>query len=157
MLDSSIVSLEKLKYYLDYHTDTGVFNWKTTNRIAGTENVNGYIRIRLLGISYPAHKLAWYYIHGKFIMVDHKDRIRSHNWIDNLRPTTYQQNAANRSFTGNNSWYKGVYARGNRFEAGIKVNQRRIYLGIFKTAEEAHEAYMKAAREHFGEFALGQD
>ena len=33
------------------------------------------------------------------------------------------------------------------------VNQKSIYLGYFKTPEEAAEAYNEAAKKHFGEFA----
>lgn len=46
---------------------------------------------------------------------------------------------------------------GNRtkpYRAGIRVNQQRIYLGCYKTSEEAAIAYDKAARRYFGEFAF---
>ena len=35
----------------------------------------------------------------------------------------------------------------------IVVRGRRNYLGTYDTPEEAHEAYCKAAKEHFGEYA----
>lgn len=114
---------------------------------------NCYLYIQIDGHSYPAHKLAWYYIYGEWVKVDHKDRIRSNNRLSNLRPATAQQNAANRDYIGNNSGVKGVYQRGNRYEVGIKVNQQRIYIGLYKTLEEAEQAYEQAAKEYFGDFS----
>lgn len=102
---------------------------------------------------YPAHVLAWFYIHKVWVMIDHRNGDRADNSIDNLRPTDYQTNAANRKFTGNSSGMKGVYKRGDKFEAGIKVNQRRIYLGLFNTVEEAGRAYEQASKKYFGSYA----
>lgn len=35
----------------------------------------------------------------------------------------------------------------NKYVASIKINYKTIGLGSFKTAQEAHEAYLKAKRE----------
>jgi hypothetical protein len=47
------------------------------------------------------------------------------------------------------------YNPGNRarWRSTITVNRKRIFLGLFHTAEEAHEAYCKKAAELHGEFA----
>ena len=57
--------------------------------------------------------------------------------------------------SSNTSGYKGVswYKRDRKWQAGIKVNGKFIYLGLFNDPKEAHEAYIKAAKKHFGEFA----
>jgi hypothetical protein len=41
----------------------------------------------------------------------------------------------------------------NPYKAEIRVLGKRMFLGSYPTAEEAHEAYKKAAIEHHGEFA----
>lgn len=47
--------------------------------------------------------------------------------------------------------FRGVSKDRKRFRAEIYDAGKRIYLGTFKTAEEASAAYMKKARELFGE------
>ena len=77
----------------------------------------------------------------------------------NLRYATVSQNAQNRPKQKNNkSGYKGVHKSHNKtnpFRAQIKINHRSIKLGYFKTAKDAHQAYLSAAKKHFGEFAHG--
>ena len=74
----------------------------------------------------------------------------------NLRLSTGSDNAANRKRCPNNtSGYKGVsfHRRMRRWTAYITKGGRRYPLGSFDTAEEAHGAYVTAARLLFGEFA----
>jgi len=40
------------------------------------------------------------------------------------------------------------------FQANIKANGKRFYLGRFKTEEAAHEAYKAASLRYHGEFSL---
>jgi hypothetical protein len=55
----------------------------------------------------------------------------------------------------NTTGFKGVtYNRAiEKFQAAIKSNGRSIYLGIYATPEDAHEAYMRAAARYHGQFA----
>lgn len=50
---------------------------------------------------------------------------------------------------------KGVsfHKRNKKYQSQIKINGKRKHLGSFKTEAEAAEAYMKAARKHYGELA----
>jgi hypothetical protein len=87
------------------------------------------------------------------IHVDHVDGNGLNNQRSNLRIATHQQNMMNRSlFTTNKTGFKGVFKSESAFIASIRGNKKRIYLGSFKTAEEASEAYEKKAKELFGEF-----
>lgn len=153
---------EKLKSILHYDMATGVFTWKISparnvfiGSEAGSLNDAGYICIRYKGQGYLAHNLAWLYVYGEWILfLDHKDTVRKHNAIFNLRKANQSYNGANRKIGSNNkTGFKGVHVnRHGTYEAGIKCNGKRIYLGTFPTAESAHEAYCKKAIELFGSF-----
>lgn len=87
--------------------------------------------------------------------IDHIDGNGLNNCRDNLRVVSNLQNAANQRKSKNNtSGYKGVSRNKNgRYTAHIRCNWIQHHLGTFATAEEAHEAYKKAAVELFGVFA----
>lgn len=85
---------------------------------------------------------------------DHIDGNGLRNTRDNLRLATFTQNVRNSKKQKNKICeYKGVTYESGRWRARIRVNGKLISLGLFNNPEEAHEAYKKAAIEHFGEFA----
>jgi hypothetical protein len=88
------------------------------------------------------------------IEVDHRDGDRLNDRWNNLREATRHQNEANRGARRNNKLgLKGVDAlQGRGFRAQIMRNHRKVYLGIFPTAIEAHQAYLTAAALVDGEF-----
>ena len=88
-------------------------------------------------------------------IVDHIDNNRTNNKADNLRWVTSSQNNMNRSISNTNtSGYKGVCFDkfNNDWKAYIKMNEREINIGNYKTKEEAAEARKLKAQELFGEF-----
>jgi len=88
--------------------------------------------------------------------VDHKDGNGLNNQKINLRACTHQQNGSNlRKNKKNTTGFKGVHFNTSRntFQSYITPNRKHIYLGSYKTDQEAALAYDEAAIEHFGEFA----
>ena len=148
--------VERVRELLDYNPDTGVFTWKVkrggkaqAGTVAGYEHVTGYWYIAIDKKYYPAHRLAWLYIHGVEPEndIDHINHQRSDNRISNLREATRSQNCANKVGT------KGFIFRRGLYEVYVKVFQKRHFIGCFKTEDEAREAYAVARIKYFGEFS----
>jgi len=152
----------ELKEWLYYNCLTGIFIWlKSFNGraggIAGCLNHDGYIHIKINGKSYLAHRLAWFYTYEVWPRnkLDHRDTIRHHNWIDNLREATKKQNNQNVGLKSNNtSGFKGVSRKkgGNKWVANINYNGKKRHLGYFNTPEEAAAQYQLFAEKIHGEF-----
>jgi len=89
---------------------------------------------------------------NKGIMIDHIDHNGLNNQRYNLRTATHAENGRNRK-PNQGYKYKGVGASGNKYEAKIQYNNKRMNLGTFSTEEAAALAYNDAAKKYFGEFA----
>ena len=157
----------RLKELLDYDLTTGKLYRKisTSNCVkvgdkAGCLASDGYIYIRIDSILYSAHRLIWMWHHNQDpdkLQIDHINGCRSDNRIENLRLCTQQKNMCNRTKlqSNNTSGITGVYwwKPSKSWKATICVNNKFIYLGYFKTIEEAAAARQAAELEYFGTFA----
>lgn len=155
--DKELLTQKELKALLDYNESTGVFTWKVyrsrgarAGDNAGTLCAQGYINIKLNGYVYRAHRLAWLYVYGVFPNreIDHRDRIRDHNWIKNLRDVTPGKNKENcwEPRSHNKCGFLGVIARRGKWRAHISVDGKQRWLGTFDTPALAHEEYLKAKK-----------
>ena len=93
-------------------------------------------------------------------MVDHINMNGLDNRKFNLRICTKSENMRNRNKTKvNKSGYKGVifdkslWPLKKPWKAQIKINQKNVNLGRFSSKEGAAEAYNKAAKIYYKEFA----
>ena len=145
-----MLTQESLKELLEYSPETGKFFWRVSRPHvgqgdeAGSLTAYGYIAISVNNVKYPAHRLAWLFIHGEWPeerkVVDHINRDKLDNRICNLRVVTHQINQFNRSST---KGYHFDKARG-KWVATIKLNYRTLFLGRFDTEKEASDAYNRA-------------
>lgn len=144
---------------LTYNPETGDFIWKESrgpNKIgdlAGSLENTGYISIRINRVPYLAHRLAWFYCFEEWpeYNIDHIDRNKSNNRLDNLRDIPQNWNSRNRGINKNNtSGYVGVYYSKvkRKWVAEIIINKIRHRLGYFSTAEEASVAYKNFEKEY---------
>jgi len=122
--------------------------------VIGTMKPKGYLVAVVDGKMYRVHHLVWFWHHGSWATeLDHINRIRHDNRIENLRLCTHTQNLGN--MRPRVHQYKGVtFCKStNRWRAQITVNYSHVCLGRHDTIEDAARAYNQAARDHFGEFA----
>lgn len=150
------ISQERLKKLLHYDGDTGIFVWiyksnKKSNisigDIAGKlpSNSDGYKYVTLDKVKYPQHRLAYFYVNGAFdfsLEIDHINRDRADNRINNLRVVTSSQNKFNTRAKG----YSVCKITG-KFAAEIYCNGIKYKLGRFNTEQEARDAYLSKKSE----------
>ena len=152
-----MITQKQLKEVLHYNPDTGIFVWIKSNRglvskEAGTLN-GGYLRIKIDHKLYYAHVLAWFYVKGKWpeFEIDHKDRIKTHNWFSNLRDATKSVNQQNQtkaridSTTGVRGVTKNKVS--GRYHVQIMFDKKAIYLGSFSTLKIATGVVLRAKKK----------
>lgn len=105
------------------------------------------------GESIGMHRLILGLKKGDGLEGDHKDGNGLNNCRSNLRAATHAENQRNQVRRIPKHGYRGIQPQGNRWRADIHVNGQLIYLGFFRTRQEAALAYNRAALKHFGEFA----
>lgn len=153
-------SVERVRHLFMYEPTTGIFTRRVTTSnhptaqagyIAGSKNRLGYVIIFVDGYAYKAHRLAWVHTYGEWPTkhIDHIDGNPSNNRIANLRDVSRSANLQNqrKPHTVTTSGFLGVTTSGSRWQANIRFNGNRKYLGVHDTPELAHEAYLKAKRE----------
>jgi hypothetical protein len=110
------------------------------------------------------HKLVIETFIGKTndtFVCDHIDRNKFNNNLSNLRWVSASDNSLNRDYNGNLkkgvrvSEYNYVLKNGtvkkyDRYESRITINKKCVYIGSYKTIDEAHEAYKQAYLNHYG-------
>ena len=92
-------------------------------------------------------------------IVDHVNRNSLDNRRINLRICSHAENGRNRTGPQSNSTsgYRGITwnKQVKKWMARIGFNNSRIYLGIFKSLDDAALAYRKANRKYFGKYGGG--
>jgi HNH endonuclease len=160
----TLPSQARLKELFDYDPETGEMRWKPGiprwgGQIAGSlHKVHKRCVISIGKQRFYAARLIWKWMTGDDppAEIDHWDADGTNDRWENLRPATRGQNLAN---TGprkrNKSGLKGAsfHPASGLWRSRLYHNGQHHFLGYFKTAEEAHEAYCKAVREMHGAFS----
>ena len=159
-MSAKILTQSQLKELLHYDPLTGEFIRlvRTSNRIkvgdtAGNIHSSGYRYIRVCGISYFAHRLAFLYMDGSFPKheTDHINKLKGDNRWCNLRSVTKNVNQKNRKINANNksnqtgvSWHSGH----KKWMAYINDIGERIHLGYFDSFTDAVHVRKLAESKH---------
>ncbi|NNR90766.1 HNH endonuclease [Escherichia coli] len=135
----------------NYHN---VWNAKHAGKVAGLLESNGYIRIRINGIKWLAHRIVWVMFNGDIpegMEIDHINGIRHDNRIENLRLVKKSANQRNRIklSKNNSSGISGVYFCNTRkrWIAHKRLLNARVQK-VCSSFEEAKEVIRKFDEEN---------
>ena len=139
--------LDKIKQIVAYDPVIGKLN-------RGTIHNSGYVvvNIHINGERYQlaGHHIAWFLYYGVWPteQLDHKNRDKAANWINNLRYSDGSAQQLNTERCENRTLPYGVDKDPNYecYIARTTIEGNRVYLGTFGTAEEAGTA-VRTAKE----------
>ena len=111
--------------------------------VAGKQKT--YTRSTLVAMAFLNHKPD-----GYKTVVDHKDNIKTNDYLSNLQLITNRKNSSKDQFRHNRSskyvgvsWDKGA----NKWVSQIVINSKNTRLGRFSIEEDAAEAYQNKLKE----------
>ena len=146
-------SQEELRLLFDYRDGqlirktVGSNGRRKIGEVAGYDNMNGYMYVKVGKTAWAQHRVIWKWHHGtEPEAIDHANDNKTDNRIENLRAVSSRQNTAKEAQKRRkNNLPVGVWAKPNgRFIAMAKVDGRRRSLGTYDTPEQAHQAYLEA-------------
>lgn len=143
--DGAIYWRNRPAHHFQRPADHITFIKKSAGKAAGRDDSRGYlcVKMRIKGapVCIAAHRIVWALHHGKWPdkFIDHINRIRKDNRIENLRDVTVAQNNCNRGnplATG----IPGVHRQNNKFTAQLRIGEKYVHLGTFENTDLAQEA-----------------
>lgn len=170
----TLPELHELRTLFSYDHDAGTLRWnirprshfksdnacnawnaRYANTPAGCINSHGYLAVGICYKRYSVHRVIWKLHHKKEPpeIIDHIDGNSLNNHISNLRGASRAENASNSKVnTRNKLGVKGVESHRRKFRARIFGGGVSRHLGLFGTVEEAHQAYIEAAKIMYKDF-----
>ena len=138
MSDTEVI--EYIKKYFIYNQD-GTFTRTDRKNSNGSLDKDWYLIIKIKGKQYKAHRLVYAYFNGKFpdLEIDHINRKRTDNRIENLREVDRQRNVQNTTRKVNpDTGVIGIYK--DKYTYGLKKKYTFHYKGKtyrFRNLEDA--------------------
>jgi hypothetical protein len=145
--------MEPIKGFEDYMIDRdgNILGKRFKRLLKPAKDGTGYLLVVLMKdkkrISCKIHRL----LASQFIenpnnlpFVDHIDRNKLNNNLENLRWVTYSQNSRNIDCKGY-CWNK----QSQKYQVQYALNKKAHYIGLFETEQEAREAYLNAIKDLF--------
>lgn len=144
-----------------FNYENGQLYWKVSpvthvkpGDLAGYITTKGYVQVTYQNRGYRAHRIVWEMHNGRIphgYGINHEDRCKSNNLLNNLRLITHQVNNKNNSKRRDNTTgITGVTWRPkvNKWQARICVNGKSINLGFYAEFNDAVKARNTAEVTH---------
>lgn len=133
---------ERLHELFEYRDGKLFHKSETCGRIvkgaeAGNEGKN-YRQVTADRCNYQTHRVIWKMFKGSdpVNFIDHINRDKADNRIENLRDVSHRVNSMNKNSKGVN-----FYTDKRKWRAKIQVFGKQYHLGYYDTEEEASEVY----------------
>lgn len=127
-------------------------NCKKIGERAGWTSGEGYRVIFYKKNQYQEHRLIFSMFFGpvkKSLEIDHINGIKDDNRIENLRAVSKHINQQNRAAHRGGRLVGASFNKEKRlWESNIQVNNKKHFLGYFKTAEQANFAHQKFCKDN---------
>jgi len=140
----SLLTYEEAVQRFEYDPLTGFLRSRNDHRWVSVPQTNGYLCIFHNGKRFRCHRIVWLLHKGEWPkhQIDHINRNKLDNRIENLRDVPRRINSANKS---NNASMVGTtwHPKKRKWKAKIQVNNKSIHLGYFNTQEEASQRYQQ--------------
>ena len=154
-------TFNEVSTHIRYDCKTGILFWKvpTSKKVkagdrAGSLNNQGYWRLSFRGRILSGHRVAWLLNFGQWptMQIDHINRDRADNRIENLRDVSGSENIRNSDRSGRLG-ERRRNAKGFTWNARCKKWQvqvhnpksgKPVYLGLFPCMGDARSAYLSA-------------
>lgn len=157
---------EYLKQCIDYNPETGAFKWKITQGnnkygedafcIGVAKNNAIILTTGILGKSCTTLRLIVFWMTGYMpspnrVVMTIDNNALNLKW-SNIKVGSHSEMQMKKRNYGIMA-SKGVHfhKQNKKYSAKITINGKLKHIGYYTTEHEAHQAYMKAARKHFGE------
>ena len=106
-------------------------------QLSNNKKQKGYFYHRVV---YKFYNRDWDMTYTPDNQIDHIDNDKNNTNIENLRVVNNSENKQNSSNVKGYTWSKHKC----KYQAQIRINHKAFSLGVYDTAEEAHEAYLVA-------------
>ena len=138
--EESIAFAEYCRELFEYKED-GSLVWKVSRggvkagTVAGSLSNRGYLCVSIDNVTYLVHQIV-FLLHYSYIpkTIDHIDRDKTNNRIENLRSVSARGNSLNRS---DNTETPNISKNGGSFQVMFMFKGKKEYFGIYNTIEEA--------------------
>lgn len=143
------VAVELLHKTFIYDPALGTLTRRKDNKIIGGVGDSGYIIINWNKQIWRVHRIMWamFYGHWPEIDIDHIDRNKTNNCINNLRLVSRSANVFNAAPRSDNlSGQRGVCFDATRDK--WMARRGTVFIGRYDTKEKATEAYHREVELH---------
>jgi len=142
------IDLDELSKLFTYN-DGNLYS-KRTGKKAGTIRKEGYIVIQINKIQYYSHRLIWTMFNGDIPLdkcIDHINRNKSDNRLENLRIVSNRENALNKPNRLSNTGIYGVSKDRVYYKVSFTIDKKSVHVGNFKDlslAKQKADEFLKS-------------